>query len=72
MNTKEILAKIEESERVATETKKLFFYDKSKGTWSWVDRGEEHELGSYHNGFKTRYRALADAVEPYATEIEYS
>lgn len=48
--------------------RKILSYNKSTGQWAWVDRDEQDNLEAYHNGFKTAFEAMQDAVEPYLAD----
>lgn len=59
---------VEHVHRVFEDIKKRLAYDKSHGTWSWVDRDEYDNLDAYHTGFATALAAMEDAVEVYLNE----
>ena len=67
------LSELARRTEVMADIKKEVAYDKSTGTWSWMDRycrdipgSEEHG----HGGFATWWDAVRDATEPYFDESE--
>lgn len=63
--TKDFLEKLEFYETIAQDAKKVFIYDKVTTKWVWCHRGYSDDPDNWSKPFKTRFKALLAAIEPY-------
>jgi len=66
MNERSIsISRLDDLTRMLADQKKVIAYDKSAGTWSWVDKDCVDNTPDYHVGFATWLDAVVDTLNPY-------